>query len=280
MLDLIKRNPRTVAVLIFSIVGIAVIAISRFSANRPRIETRPPDPGDQLIIPMMRFSDSPASNVVAAVNDAVRLKSRGVVVLYIKLDTTPAPIRKFASNIDIDRRMDLMIATYRRHEERMVEMRALGYENTPYSGQIGGPNSLALRYSIREMANTTDLMYEERGDGIYMWRKPRHLECRGYRISRALLNLVEQKRHANDLHVAVEPVVSTFAQATGINSHRFTIPVSPNAWRGELHFDKVFQYLPDLGLVLVIGTPDEHTKAQARLKSSGLWADLIDGAKE
>lgn len=268
------------AAFVLFIMGIAIIAISSFSPDRSNIDHRPRHAIDRFILPKIQFSETPVSNVVTAINGAVHRTSKGVVGQYIKLDTAPTPIGKFAPNSDINDRMDLMIANYRQHEQRMVERGSRGYESARFTGQIGGPHALALRYTIQDMASTLGLDYEVRVDGIYMWRRPRQLECHAYRISPSLINLAAQQRQANALHVGVEPVVSAFAKATGITSYGFTIPTGPNTWEGELYFDKVFQHLPDLGIILAVGTPEEHATAQARLKSSGLWADVLVEPKE
>ena len=219
----------------------------------------------------MRFSQEPVLNVVKAVNEAVRTASRGTVEQAVVLDSTPDAIRKFAPTKEIDSKMDALILVFRQYQQQLAKRGASGYESAPYTGEMGGGHSLGCTF--QDLATQTGLNYEERNDAIHLGRAP-SLECHAYRISKGLLALMEQKRQANDLHVDAEPIVSALAQATGIHSWSINVPDGPTSSHGEICFDKVFQHLPDLGIILALGTPEEHAGAEARLKASGLWEDL------
>lgn len=224
----------------------------------------------------MEFKQEPIANVVKAVNDAVRKASRGTVQQAVILDTTPAPIKKFAPSSEVDRQMDDMISAYRVHEVEMLGKGANGFESAPYTGPMGGEHSLGCTFQM--FVSWACLGYAERADGIHLWRMPKYLECRAYKITPGLIARIEQERKSNNYLVDAEPIVSAFAHATEDRNGGFewtiSVPSGPTSGEGEERIDKVFRHLPDQGLILVIGTPEEHADAESRLKSSGLWADV------
>jgi hypothetical protein len=243
-----------------------------FRSGASRIAHQRPYKWDQYPVPRLRFTNEPIVNVISNVNDAVRVLSKGAVQQVILLDTTPVRISKFAPNPGIEQQMEDMIRVFRQHEEEMRKKGADGFETGIYTGGIGGGHSLGC--VLQELAMGAGLGYEEKEDGIHIRRDPQEFECRAYKISDRLVSWMEQKRKANDLHVDAEPIVSAFAQATGIHSWTIMVPDGPNSSTGEFRFDKVFRHLPDAGIILALATPEEHSNALARLKADGLWADV------
>jgi hypothetical protein len=240
--------------------------------SSPRIAHQRPYKWDQYLIPEIRFTNEPISNVVSSINHSVWVLSKRLVERVILLDTTPIQISKFTARPDIERQMDEMILAFRRHEDEIIRRGARGYESGHYSGRMGGGHSLGCTF--QELAEELGLSYEEREDGIHMRRDPHELECRAYSISKGLAAVMEQKRRANDLHVDAEPIVSAFAQATQIHSWTVDVPDGPNSYVGEFRFDKVFRHLPDAELILALAVPAEHAEAVKRLKAEGLWEDV------
>lgn len=226
----------------------------------------------------MAFKQEPIVNVVKAVNDAVRVASRGTVQQAVILDTTPAPIKKFAPSSEVGRQMDDMISAYRAHEGEMLRKGANGFESAPYTGPMGGGHSLGCTFQM--FVSWSNLGYEERADAIHLWRLPKHLECRAYKITPGLVARIEQERKSNSYLVDAEPIVSAFAHATegpnGGFAWTISVPTGPGSAEGEERIDKVFRHLPEQELILVIGTPEEHAEAESLLKKSGLWSEIAD----
>jgi hypothetical protein len=265
-----RRKLVKVAFVGVGLVLLAGVGVWLYRPGEPRIAHQRPFKWDRYPVPRLRFTNEPIANVVKSVNDTVRSLSKGDVQRVVLLDTNAVQIVKFAPSAGIEEEMDAMILVFRKHEEEMKKRGADGFETGLYTGQIGGGHSLGC--VLGELALGAGLGYEEKEDGIHIQRDPCEFECRAYKISDRLVSLMEQKRQANDLHVDAEPIVSAFAQATGIHSWTIMVPDGPNSSTGEFRFDKVFRHLPDAGIILALATPEEHSNAVARLKADGLWA--------
>lgn len=224
------------------------------------------------MLPMMNFTNEPIVNVVKAVNDAVRKASGGTVETAVYLDTTPAPIKRFPPNAEVDEEMVRMIAAFRENEASMLKRGAHGFESAPYTGPMGGGHSLGCTFQM--FVEESCLGYAEQPDAIHLWRMPRTLECRAYSITSPLLARIEPERKSNNYLVDAEPIISVFAHATGSFQWTLMVPDGPNQWGGEERIDKIFRHLAGQNLILAIGTPEEHSQAESRLETAGLWEDL------
>src|SRR5437867_6771470 len=114
---------RTVALWVLAIVGVLVTAgmVVRFRrAAVSSVAHQRPYEWDRFVLPKQKFIQEPLSNVVSAVNNSVRAASKGAVVHAIHLDVAPAPIKKVAPSLEVDRRMDEMISNFRLHEQEMI----------------------------------------------------------------------------------------------------------------------------------------------------------------
>jgi hypothetical protein len=198
--------------------------------------------------------------------------SGGAVETAVVLDCTPAPIKKFPPNTEIDGAMDRMIAACREHESAMLKRGANGFESAPYTGPMGGGHSLGCTFQM--FVAQSELGYAEQPDAIHLWRLPRTLECRAYSITPALLARIEPERKSNNYLVDAESVVSVFAHATESFEWSLMVPDGPNSGHGEQRIDKIFRHLVAQNLLLAIGTPEQHSQAESRLKTAGLWQDV------
>jgi len=232
---------------------------------------------DQFAIPRIQFTQEPLSNVFSTVNQAVNQASHGAVHQVVIYDNTPIQITKFAPNKEIDLQMDDMISAFRAHENEMASNGKDFYESGTYSGTMGGGHSLGC--ALQDLASGVNLGYQEREDGVHIWREPKSFECRAYRITDGLRSLMEAKRRTSDLHVDAEPIVSVFAQVTSIQSWSVWVPDGPNRQTSEYRFSKVFRHLKDSELILALATPEEQKEAESKLKSAALWAEVSAGTK-
>ncbi len=267
-----RKLLRGLSIALLTVVLTLLVGVLAIRTSRPSVVHQRPYKWDAFVLPMMNFTNEPIVNVVKAVNDAVRKASGGAVESAVVLDCTPAPIKKFAPNAEVDGEMEHMIAAFREHEAAMLKRGANGFESAPYSGPMGGGHSLGCTFQMS--VDWSGLGYAEQPDAIHLWRLPRTLECRAYSITPALLARIEPERKSNNYLVGAEPVVSVFALATKSFEWSVMVPDGPNRSRGEERFDKIFRNLASQNLILAIGTPEAHSQAQSRLKTAGLWADL------
>lgn len=231
---------------------------------------------DQFAIPRIQFTQEPLSNVFSRVNEAVKQASHGAVQRVVIFDNTPVQITKFAPSKEIGEEMDEMISAFRAHEKEMASNGKDVYESGTYSGTMGGGHSLGC--TLQDLASD-GFGYQERADGVHIWREPSRFECRAYKITDGLCSLMEAKSRTNDRYVDAEPIVSAFAQATSIHSWSVWVPDGPNSLSSECRFNKVFRHLKDSALILALATPEEHKEAESKLKSAGLWADVSEENK-
>jgi hypothetical protein len=269
LLTLMRKKILFLVIALFGLVLMAAVALA---VLRPRVVHQRPYDWDRFVLPMMEFKQEPISNVVKAVNDAVRSASKGSVAQAVVLDATPAPIKKVASSAEIEHRMDELISAYRKNEEDLLKQGADGYESAPYTGPMGGGHSLGCTFQM--FVSEADLGYEERPDAIHLWRMPSALECRAYKVTAGLTARIEEEHKAKNYLVDAEPIVSVLANVTGIHTWSYTVPNGPTSSHSESRFDKVFKYLPDSNLILAIATPEEHAQAETRLKAAGLWGEI------
>jgi hypothetical protein len=267
-----RKLLRGLSIALLTVLLTLVVGVLAIRWLRPKVIHQRPYKWDAFVLPMMNFTNEPIVNVVKAVNDAVRKASGGTVETAVHLDSTPAPVKKFAPNAEVDGEMDRMIAAFREYEASMLKRGANGFESAPYSGPMGGGHSLGCTFQM--CVQPSGLGYAEQPDAIHLWRQPRTLECRAYSITPPLVARIEPERKSNSYLVDAEPVVSVFAHATGSFEWTLMVPDGLNQWVGEERIDKIFRHLAGQNLILAIGTPEEHSEAESRLKTAGLWQDL------
>ena len=173
-----------------ALIGAAIYLRFRLPVG-PRISHQLPYKWDSYDRPNLKFEMEPISNVIAAVNSAIREASDGEVPEATRLDTTPTRIVKVNSDPPLDAHMDQLIAEFREHERAMNEVGAQGFEGTPFTGIVHGRHSLGCTFLITEAGG---LHWEAREDALHASRKPREMECRPYRVTDELFARMEQQR--------------------------------------------------------------------------------------
>jgi len=225
---------------------------------------------DSYVRPDLQFTLEPMTSVVAKVNAVIRDVSSNAVPEAIKLDTTPTEIVKVGSNSSLDPYMDQLIAHFREHEKEMNRRGAEGFEGARFTGTLDGHHSL---WCTLVGPGNGGLHWEAKEDALHASRMPRMMECRPYHIADDLFVRMNQQRAKNRYKVGAEPIVSALIYETDIYSWSIMLPDGPNGWRSEFRYDKVFKYVPDLKVILAVTTPEEHAKAEKKLKASGLWIE-------
>lgn len=263
----IKRGCLTVVLLGVIVFGGLLLTAVIYRKLHP-ITHQLPYKWDSYVRPDLQFTMEPMSNVITKVNSVIRDVSGGAVPEAIKLDTTPTRILKINSDASLDPYMDQLIADYRENEKEMNRCGTIGFENTPFTGDLDGHHSL---WCTLVGTNNGGLNWEAKKDALHVSRMPCEMECRAYRVTSALTELMETNRKANYLHVGCEPIVSALIDATGIYSWSIMVPDGPNSWKGEFRYDQVFLYIPEAGVILALTTPEEHAKAQERLANPASW---------
>jgi len=223
---------------------------------------------DSYVRPDVQFTSEPMTSVIAKVNAVIRDVSSNVVPEAIKLDTTPTQIVKGEADPSLDRHMDQLIAAFRENEREMNRRGAEGFEGTLFTGDLDGHHSL---WCTLVGPGNGGLNWEAKEDALHASRMPRVMECRAYAVTGALNELMEANRRANYLHVGCEPHVSALIDATGIHSWSIMVPDGPNSWKGEFRYEQVLRYVPEAGVILALATPEEHAKAQERLRNPASW---------
>jgi hypothetical protein len=263
----VKRG--LIAGLVAVVLILTAAAILLAMAHRGVVH-RLPYKWDSYLRPDLHFTMEPMSNVIAAVNSAIRKASGGAVPEAIKLHTTPTRIVNVNSNPSLDPYMNQLITAYREHEKEMNRRGAEGFEGALFTRDLSGRHSLWCELGIMEAGR---LHWEAREDGLHASRVPGEMECRPYRVTDELLARMKQQRSEGNYKVDADPVVSALIIEAGIDSSGFMLPQGTNSWTSECHYDKVFRYVPELRTVLALATPEEHAEAKKRVKASGLWVD-------
>ena len=190
----------------------------------------------------LSFTETSVSNVIDAVNAAVREQTRGRIKQAAILDTTPLKITVVPANSPWTNEMAVLINRYREEMAPIVAKGTRGYETCPVTVTFPEKFPIACTLKMIEQA-TAEMGYEERKEGAIFSRWPKEMECRAYRVSDPLLAKVEQKKNAGEIHPDFKPVPVVFAQESGMT---WTVMVGdgPNSYRGEFVLDAVTHYLP------------------------------------
>ncbi|HEV2438072.1 MAG TPA: hypothetical protein VG077_18915 [Verrucomicrobiae bacterium] len=222
---------------------------------------------DAYTLPELCFTNAAIIDVVSAVNTAVAKASNGSVTQAVFLDRTPATIVAYPSDSPYKTDMEKLIEEYRRDETNWVNRGACGFETFRYTGTI----ECSLECDFQMLAEWAQLNYQETEQGIYLSRKPAHLECRAYKISDGLKQMAEDLKKKNQIRVGFDPVASAFTDITKVNLWSIEVPTGPSELTGEFRDASVFKYIPDKSILLVIETPEAHEAAVQALKAKGLW---------
>ncbi len=163
--------------------------------------------------------------------------------------------------------MEQLIADFRMDETNWMKRGARGFETVQYSGTLMARHSLACGF--QELAEWAGLNYEEKTNAIYLGRNPAHLECRSYKITLGLKQMAQDLGKRNQVRVGVDPVTSAFIDVAKVYMWSINVPTGPDGLIGGHRYDKVFKYLKEKSVLLVIETPEAHTAAVKNLKEKG-----------
>jgi hypothetical protein len=219
----------------------------------------------------LSFRESSVSNVINAVNAAVREQTKGRIKQAAILDTTPVKISMVPASSHLTNEMTILVNRYREQMAPIIAKGAQGYETCPVT--VTFPRKFPIACTLKMIGQATaEMGYEEKKEGAIFSRWPKELECRAYKVSDALLARVEQKRNAGQIHSDFKPVPVVFAQESGMV---WTIMVGdePNSYRGDFILDAVTYYLPDKKVMLILETLEGHKKVQENLQKLGYWRE-------
>lgn len=257
-----------------AVLGVGGMVVLRSWRERPRVSHQLPYKWDSYVQRDLHFEMAPMVDVIAQINAAIREASKGVVPEAIKLDPTPTQIVKVSLSPELAAQADELIATFRQHEEELSRQGACGFERTPFTGTVRGDHSLFCQLG---MAGGDGLRWEPKEDALHVARSPERMECRSYPVTDALLECMKRQQSSNKYYVGADPVASALIEVSGIRSWCITVPSGPNSWTTDFRHDKVFEYIPELKMVLALATPEEHVEAERRMRAAGLWPDSETG---
>jgi hypothetical protein len=210
------------------------------------------------------------SNTVDIINAAVRESTAGRIPKVIILDVGPVTVAKVCVDQDLNSNMDVLIERYHTEMAPIIAKGAEGYETCPVW------ENFPLRYRLSDasitLAMECGMDFEYRQDGVILKNPRKLLECRAYKVSDALLKLVEERQKAGQIYHAFKPVPIIFAQESSM-TWSFMVNDGPNQFRGEEALDAVTLYLPDRKCILVIESAQGHKRIQENLKAKGLWQE-------
>ncbi len=89
--------------------------------------------------------------------------------------------------------METLVVAYRTDETNWINRGACGFETFHYTGTFG----CYLECEFQMLANWAQMKFREEEQGVYLSRKPAHLECRAYKISDALKEMAEDLKKKN-----------------------------------------------------------------------------------
>jgi hypothetical protein len=210
------------------------------------------------------------SNAVDIINAAVRESTANRIPNAIILDVGPVTITKVAAGQDLNTNMDVLIERYHTEMAPIIAKGAEGYETCPVSENF--PARLRLSDVSIALAMECGMDFEYRQDCVVLKSPRKFLECRAYKVSDALLKLVEERQKAGQIYHAFKPVPVIFAQESSM-TWTFMVNDGPNRFKGEDALDAVTFYLPDKKCILIIENAEGHKRIQENLKAKGLWQE-------
>jgi len=210
------------------------------------------------------------SNAVDIINGAVRESTANRIPKAIILDVGPVTITKVPADQYLNTNMDVLIERYHTEMAPIIAKGAEGYETCPVWEYF--PARLRLSDVSIALAMECDMDFEYRQNGVVLKSPRKFLECRTYKVSDALLKLVEERQKAGQIYHAFKPVPVTFAQESSM-TWTFMVNDGPNRFTGEDALEAVTFYLPDKKCILVIETAEGHKRIQENLKAKKLWRE-------
>lgn len=210
------------------------------------------------------------SNAVDAINTVVRESTANRIPKVITLDVGPVMITKVAADQDLSTNVDVLIERYHTEMAPIIAKGAEGYETCLVWEDF--PARLHVSDVSITLAMDCSMNFEYRQDGIVLKNPRKYLECRAYKVSDALLKLVEEKQNAGQIIHAFKPVPLVFAQESSM-TWSFMVNDGPNQFKGEDALDAVTFYLSDKKCILVIEDAAGHKRIQENLKAKGLWQE-------
>lgn len=257
-----KRLVGFVVLLLSAVATLTLISCSKVAHQRPYR-------WDAFALPEQHFTNATIIDVVSTVNAAVAKASNGSITQAVFLDRNPADIIAYPSDPALKTDMDKLIGDFRNDETNWMNRGACGFETFRYTGTFMARHSLGCEF--QELAEWAHLNYEERSDAIHLGRNPAHLECRNYKISAGLKQMAEDLKSQNQVRVDTDPVTSAFIDVAKVYLWSIDVPTGPNEMTGEFRYARVFKYLPETSVLLVIETPEAHETAMKNLKEKGFW---------
>jgi hypothetical protein len=245
------------------VVSLLFFAVFVFGCSKNSLYYR----SNTRVLPELHFTNTTIIDIVSTINTTVAKASNGSVTQIVFLDRTPADILVYPSNSPFKTDMEKLIGDFRQDETNWINRGACGFETFRYTGTF----ECSLECDFQMLAEWAELNYDERPEGIYIGRKPTHLECRAYKISAGLKQMTEELKKRNQIRVGCEPVASAFIDVTKVNLWNIDVPTGTNELTGESRFESVFKYIPEKSILLVIETPEAHQAAIQALKVKGLW---------
>jgi hypothetical protein len=227
-------------------------------------------PWDVRLPKDLSFKGMALSNAVYIINAAVRESTANRIPKAIVLDIGPVIITKAGVDEEINSNMDVLIERYHTEMPPIIAKGAEGYETCPVWRNF--PASFHISDVSMSLAMVCGMNFEFRSDYVVLKSPRKFLECRVYKVSDALLKLVEEKKKAGLFYHAFKPVPITFAQESSM-TWTFMVNDGPNQFKGEDALDAVTFYLSDKKCILIIENAEGHKRIQKNLKAKGLWQD-------
>ena len=222
----------------------------------------------------LSFDGVSLSNAVNEVNATVCGATKTQFPQVIILDVRPVVITKIGLGEETNSNMDALIERYQTEVPPLIAKGAESSETCPVWEHF--PAGFHVSDVGMGLAMLCEMEFEFRPDGFVLKSPRKHLECRVYKVSDALLALVGERQKAGQIYHAFKPVPVTFAQESAMT---WSIMVSDgtNQFKGEEALDAVTYYLPDKKQILVIENAEGHKRIQESLKAKGLWEEYLSG---
>jgi hypothetical protein len=227
-------------------------------------------PWDVRLPKDLSFKGMALSNAVYIINAAVRESTADRIPKAIVLDIGPTVITKTGVDEETNSNMDLLIKRYHKEMPPIIAKGAEGYETCPVW------ENFTTRFHISDvsmgLAMECGMNFDFQQQGVVLRSPRKFLECRAYKVTDALLKLVEERQKAGQIFHAFKPVPVTFAQESSM-TWSFWVCDGPNQFKGEEALDAVTLYLPNKKSILVIENAEGHKRIQESLKAKGLWGE-------